>query len=138
MLATGAGIEDRAIRIARGIVARSLLDLAPRAGAAEDERTRSKGLRRSLVARELRRLPQNRLLPGKTQPGEIIKAIRDQTIGAAKRVDILDAHEKAPAGLRRHPRIQQGGKGVPEMQMPIRAGRETENGLHAGRQTALS
>ncbi len=45
MLATGAGIEDRAIGIARGIVARSLLDLAARAGAAENKPARREDLR---------------------------------------------------------------------------------------------
>ena len=128
---TGAGIEDRAIGIARRIVARRLLDIPARAGAAEREPTSGKIIRRGPVACELRGLPENGLLPGQAQPCEIREAIRHERIGAARRVDILEPDQESSAFLRRHARIEQGRKGMPQMQVTVGAGGEPENGLHA-------
>ena len=51
---------------------------------------------------------------------------------AARRVDVLDAQQQAPAGLRRHLRIQQRRIGMAEMQLAVGAWREAEDRAAGG------
>ncbi len=128
--AAGAGINRRAIRVVQAICARGLRDVVPRTETGIEKPPRLHIRGNGSVTFELRALAQHRLLPIEAKPFKILKAGGDAILGAANGVDIFDPDKKASSHLARQTRIQQRGIGVAEMQEPVGAGRETENGLH--------
>jgi hypothetical protein len=77
------------------------------------------------------RLAADRLLPLKTEPGEI--AIDGVLIfgPATAEVDVLDPQQKAAAGPPTELEAEQGRKRVAKMKLAVRRGGKSENGLHA-------
>ncbi len=73
------------------------------------------------------RLAQHRLLPGDAEPGEILEDAGDVLLAAAGDVDVLDAHEEAPAEAPRHVEAGQRRQRMAKMQRAVGARRETKN-----------
>ena len=76
----------------------------------------------------MRRLTPDRLFPFQAQPAEVIEQAVDMFRLRAIGIDILDAQQKASAACLRCPEVQNRRKRMPEMQAPIGAGSESENG----------
>ena len=94
--------------------------------------------RRAIVV-EMLGLPPHRLLPVDAEPGEVLVDRRLELRPAARRVDVLDAQQQAPARRPRHVEIEQRREGVAEMQIAVRARRKAENGWrHAHRASSSS
>ena len=130
----GAGIERRAVRIARPRRLRLALGDQPRdLGAALeariDEALRVELRERLAVGVEMPGLAPHRLFPGDAEPGEVFQDRRLVFGPAARRVDILDAQQQAPARRARHLGVEQRRERVAEMQVAVRRRREAENGL---------
>ena len=87
-----------------------------------------RGKRRAVVV-EMLGLPPDRLFPCEPEPGEILVDRRLEFRPAARRVDILDAQQQAPAGRPRHVEVEERRQRMAEMQIAVRARREAENGL---------
>ena len=77
-------------------------------------------------------LAPHRLFPRDAEPGEVFVDRRLEFRPAARRVDVLDAQQEAPAHLARHLEIDQRRERVTEMQVAVGRRRETENGLFHG------
>ncbi len=75
------------------------------------------------------RLAARRLWPVQPQPAQVFDDGGLEFRPGPRLVDILDAQQETAAGLARHPRIEEGGEGVAQMQPAVGARCETENGL---------
>ena len=84
----------------------------------------------------MRALAPHRLLPGDAEPGQVVVDRLLVVRPAARRVDVLDAQQEPPAGRARHVEIDQRGQRMAEMQMAVRARRETEHGRGHAHRTA--
>ena len=78
------------------------------------------------------RLPADRLLPGKPQPGEVGPDARLVFRPAARPVDVLDPQQEAASGFPAKLVVDERRIGVAEMELAVRARCEAENGLHFG------
>ena len=143
-IAADARIERRPVRIAPPRRGRFRFtrrhrggDRLARAEAREDEAARLELVEASRVFGDVLRLPPHRFLPGEAEPGEVVIDRLLELGPAAGRVDVLDAHEEAPAGPARKLRVEQRRVGVPEMEAAVRARREAENGLRHGCSPAI-
>src|ERR1041384_8526146 len=68
-------------------------------------------------------------LPGDSEPGKVLVDRLFKFRPAARRIDVFDAQQEAPAERARHLEIDQRGERMTEMQVAVRAGRKSENGL---------
>ena len=78
------------------------------------------------VVVEMRALAPDRLLPGDAEPFEIFVDRLLVFRPAAHGVDVLDAQEEAPARRAGHLDIDERGERMAEMQIAVRARRESE------------
>ena len=76
-------------------------------------------------------LPPHRLFPIETEPVEILVDLRLVFGAAAGRIDILDPEKEASTDVTRHVEIENRRQGMAEMELAIRARRESEDGFHA-------
>ena len=83
---------------------------------------------RRAVCVEMLGLAPHRLFPRDAEPGEVLVDRRLEFRPAARRVDVLDAQQEAPAGRARHLEIDQRRKRVAEMQIAVRAGAKRKTG----------
>ena len=74
-------------------------------------------------------LPPDRRLPFQAEPGEVVMDPGLEFGTAAGDVDILDAQEKPAAESAGAFIVEQGRKGMPEMEPPVGAGSKAKNRL---------
>ncbi len=120
-------VQSRIERCAVGIDSagrRCGLDLAARGKARIEQPLRLQPLRRLHIGGEVLRLPQHRLLPGDPEPGEIGEDAGDVLLATADDVDVLDAHQEAPAQTARQIKAGQRRQGMAEMQRAVGARRK--------------
>ena len=83
------------------------------------------------IGREMLGLAPHRLLPRDAEPGEVLVDRLLEFGTAARRVDVLDAQQEAAGQRARHLEVGQRRERMPEMQVAVRARRETEyRGAH--------
>lgn len=124
-----AGIERGAVGIARfGRAPRGFADFGAGGEAGIEQPQLEKRVRGGLVCREMLALAQDGLFPAETEPGEILEDPGDMHFAGAREVDVLDAHEKAPAEALGHVEVQQRRKRMAKVQRTVRTWREAEDG----------
>ena len=101
---------------------------AAREGRVDDSPVDQRVERRTVVVKMVG-LPANRLLPIESQPGEIVAYGTFELGLAARRINVLDAQQKAAACICRHVMVEHGGIGVAQMQRAVGAWGKAENGL---------
>ena len=71
------------------------------------------------------RLDEDGLFPSQFQPSKVVKYSLYKLRPGARHIDVLDAHQEAPAEPARHAQADQRRKRVSQMQLAIRARRKT-------------
>src|SRR5262249_15812579 len=95
-----------------------------------DEPHRVELVERGAVVGEMLRLPPHRRLPGNPEPREVL-VDRGLVLGpAARRVDVLAAHQQGAVGGGGELGVEQGRTGMAEVEEAVRARREAEGGTH--------
>jgi hypothetical protein len=132
-IARGAGIKRCAIGVAPPRPPRLAFrhqpgDLRPALEGRIDETARCERRDRPAIRVEVLGLAAHRLLPGKPEPREVLVDRGFEFRPAARRIDVLDPQQQAAAGRARHVEIDQGGERMSEMEIAVRARRETKDG----------
>ena len=127
---TGTGIEGRSVGIRHRpfFCCSTLGDIPSGAETWIKEVALSQPRRRVTVILEMIRLPPDRLLPGETEPGEVFDDTRDKGGTAALEIDVLDPQQEASTSTPGEFLVQESGPGMAEMEPPIGARREPEDG----------
>ncbi len=133
-LATGAGIDRGAVRIARPFLAACLFergdgaaDFRSRAEARVDEALPTEFVEMRAVKLAMLRLAAHRALPRQPEPFEVLEDRRLEFRPAARRVDILDAQQNSAAASSRRVTVDERRERVAKMQIAVRARRETKD-----------